>query len=102
MDLTEFNEIRPYNDEELPQIFEELIADPAFRKAATGAIPNVPFELLAQKMRTCKTKLDFQKAFCPFSGRNRCLPESILLWYFVEDSRRTYKWADIRSQCFAE
>ncbi len=86
MDLTEFNEIRPYNDEELPQIFEELIADPAFRKAATGAIPNVPFELLAQKMRTCKTKLDFQKAF--------------LLWYFVEDSRRTYKWADIRSQCF--
>ena len=52
MDLTEFNEIRPYNDEELPQIFEELIADPAFRKAATGAIPNVPFELLAQKMRT--------------------------------------------------
>ena len=25
MDLTEFNEIRPYNDEELPQIFEELI-----------------------------------------------------------------------------
>ena len=37
MDLTEFNEIRPYNDEELPQIFEELIADPAFQKAATGA-----------------------------------------------------------------
>ncbi len=32
MDLTEFNEIRPYNDEELPQIFEELIADPAFQK----------------------------------------------------------------------
>ena len=32
MDLTEFNEIRSYNDEELPQIFEELIADPAFQK----------------------------------------------------------------------
>ena len=64
MDLTEFNEIRSYNDEELPQIFEELIADPAFQKAATGAIPNVPFELLAQKMRACKTKLDFQEAFC--------------------------------------
>ena len=53
MDLTEFNEIRPYNDEELPQIFEELIADPAFQKAVTGVIPNVPFELLAQKMRAC-------------------------------------------------
>ena len=33
MDLTEFNEIRPYNDEELPQIFEELIADPAFSES---------------------------------------------------------------------
>lgn len=64
MDLTEFNEIRPYTNEELPQIFEELIADPAFQKAATGAVPNVPFELLAQKIRACKTKLDFQKTFC--------------------------------------
>lgn len=64
MDLTEFNEIRPYNDEELPQIFEELIADPAFQKVVATVIPNVPFELLAQKMRACKTKLDFQKAFC--------------------------------------
>lgn len=64
MDITEFDEIRPYNDEELPQIFEELIADPAFQKAASGVIPNVPFELLAQKIRACKTKLDFQKTFC--------------------------------------
>lgn len=64
MDTTEFNEIRPYNNEELPQIFEELIADPAFQKAVSGAMPNVPFELLSQQMRACKTKLDFQKAFC--------------------------------------
>ena len=61
---TEFDEIRPYNDEELPQIFEELIADPAFQKAATDAIPNVPFELLALKIRACKSKLDFQETFC--------------------------------------
>ncbi|EJX10149.1 phospholipid/glycerol acyltransferase [gut metagenome] len=64
MDLTEFNEIRPYNDEELPQIFEELIADSAFQKVVATVIPNVPFELLAQKMRACKTKFDFQKTFC--------------------------------------
>lgn len=64
MDTIEFDEIRPYNDEELPQIFEELIADQAFQKAACDAIPNVPFELLAQKIRACRTKLDFQKAFC--------------------------------------
>ena len=64
MATTEFDEIRPYNDAELPQIFEELIADPAFQKAATDAIPNVPFELLAQKIRACKSKLDFQETFC--------------------------------------
>ena len=64
MATTEFDEIRPYNDEELHQIFEELIADPAFQKAATDAIPNVPFELLAQKIRACKSKLDFQETFC--------------------------------------
>lgn len=64
MNTTEFDEIRPYHDEELPSIFEELIADPAFQKAACDAIPNVPFEQLAQKMRSCQTKLEFQKAFC--------------------------------------
>ncbi len=52
------------NDEELPQIFEELIADPAFPESCYRYYTEVPFELLAQKMRACKTKLDFQKAFC--------------------------------------
>ncbi|MEG0039271.1 hypothetical protein [Bacteroides neonati] len=64
MDLTEFDEIRPYNDDELPQILEELIADPAFINAACAAIPNVSFEMLAYQMRGCKTKQDFQKTFC--------------------------------------
>lgn len=60
----EFDEIRPYHDEELPQVFEELIADPAFRQVTATLIPDVPFEALAQKMRSCKSKLEFQKAFC--------------------------------------
>ena len=64
MNTTEFDEIRPYHDEELPQIIEELIVDPAFQKAACAAIPNVPFELLAKKMRACQSKIDFQKSFC--------------------------------------
>lgn len=64
METTEFDEIRPYNDEELPAVFEELIADPAFREVVAGVIPDVPFEILAQKMRACKSKLEFQKAFC--------------------------------------
>ena len=60
---TEFDEIRPYNSEELPQIYEELIADPAFQNAIAYAIPGVPFEAVANKMRSCKTSLEFQKAF---------------------------------------
>ncbi|MDE5760112.1 MAG: acyltransferase [Bacteroides sp.] len=64
MMYTEFDEIRPYHDEELPQVFEELIADPAFRQVVGVVMPDVPFEVLAQKMRACKTKMEFQKAFC--------------------------------------
>ena len=60
----EFDEIRPYYDEELPQVFEELIADPAFRQVASTVVPGVPFEVLAQKMLACKTKAEFQRVFC--------------------------------------
>lgn len=63
MNKTEFDEIRPYYDEEVPQVLEELIADPAFKKVVGGALPEIPFELLSMKMRACKTKRDFQLAF---------------------------------------
>lgn len=61
---TEFDEIRPYLDEELPAIYEELIADPAFRSVVGSVMPGIPFELIAERMRACKTKLDFQLTFC--------------------------------------
>lgn len=60
----EFDEIRPYHDEELPQVYGELIADPAFREAVAMVMPGVPFEVLEQKMRACKSKLEFQRTFC--------------------------------------
>ena len=60
----EFDEIRPYHDEELPVIYEELIADPAFRQVAEVALPGVPFEMLAAQMRACKTKQESQVAIC--------------------------------------
>lgn len=59
----EFDEIRPYHDEELPQIYEELIADAAFREAVSKVMADVPFDLAARQMRACKTKQAFQKAF---------------------------------------
>lgn len=62
--MNEFDEIRPYHDEELPHIYEELIADAMFQQVIAAIMPNVPFEGVAMKMRSCQTKLDFQKAFC--------------------------------------
>ena len=58
----EFNEIRPYTPEELPQIYEELIADPVFRTVVESVMPGVPFEGLAMKMRQCKTNLELPKS----------------------------------------
>lgn len=58
-----FDRIRPYEPEELPEVFDRLIADPQFRHVISLVYPEVPFEALAQKLRACKTNLEFQKAF---------------------------------------
>ena len=62
--MTEFDEIRPYLDEELPQIYEELLSDEAFRQVIAAVMPDLPFEAVSATMRGCKTKLAFQKTFC--------------------------------------
>lgn len=63
----EYDEIRPYTPEELPQIFDELIADPEFKAAMEYAFQGIPFEQIAAAMRASKTNLDFQKALvAPF------------------------------------
>lgn len=62
--MTEFDEIRPYHDEELPQVYEELLADEMFRQVIAAVMPGVPFEAIAATMRGCKTKFAFQKTFC--------------------------------------
>ena len=64
MDTKEFDEIRPYHDEELPQVFEELTSDPEFRAMAEQVFPEYTFEQLEKTIKSCKTKLDFQKAIC--------------------------------------
>ena len=63
----EYDEIRPYTPEELPQVFEELIADAEFKAAMEHAFQGIPFEQIAATMRASKTNLDFQKALvAPF------------------------------------
>lgn len=63
MNTTEFDEIRPYHDEELAQIFEEMIADPAFMRVASGVFSDIPTAQLEKIMRDSKTKKEFQVAF---------------------------------------
>ncbi len=58
----EFDEIRPYLPEELPQIFEELIADPEFQAVMGYAFKDIPFEHIAGMMRASKDNLEFQKS----------------------------------------
>ena len=59
----EFDDIRPYTPEELPQIFEELLSDKDFQAVIQSVMPNVPLEMIAAQLRHCKTNLDVQKAF---------------------------------------
>lgn len=60
----EFNSIRPFEPEELPQVFERLFADPQFRKVLAYALPGMPFEKVRDKILSCKTNLEFQIKFC--------------------------------------
>ena len=62
-----YDSIRPYEPEELPEVYERLIADEQFKAGVGKVFPQVPFEALAAKLKQCKTNLDFQIAFCyPF------------------------------------
>jgi len=60
----EFDSIRPFQPEELPEVYDRLLSNSQFCAVLKHILPNVPIEAVAQKMRACKTSLDFQRAFC--------------------------------------
>ena len=67
MKIEDFDAIRPFEPQELPAAYDRLEQDAQFRAVVAYLYPQVPLETIMQKMRTCKTCLDFQKAFCyPF------------------------------------
>mgnify|MGYP000757068447 FL=1 len=59
----EFDEIRPYAPEELPGVFDELLADSQFREIAQSFLKNVPLDVLRQQLHACKDNLQVQKTF---------------------------------------
>ena len=63
----EFDCIRPFEPEELPEVFDRLLSDSQFQKVLAYLYPGVALDDIAAKMRVCKTNVEFQKAFCyPF------------------------------------
>ena len=65
--LKPFDAIRPFEPEELPEVFERLLGNAQFAQVVAYVFKDVPFDMLAQKMLACKTNLEFQVAFCyPF------------------------------------
>ena len=63
----DFNEMRPFEPEELPIAYDELLADATFCKIASIVFPDMPIDMLASRMRGCRTNLEFQRTFCaPF------------------------------------
>lgn len=60
----EFDEIRPFEPEELPEVYDRLLADAQFQQVLSYIMPNVPLEAVGMKMRQCKSSLEFQLAFC--------------------------------------
>ena len=59
----EFDDIRPYNPDEIPSVVNELAQDPLFKEAISLALPDMPFEAVIATARQCKSLLDIQKTF---------------------------------------
>ena len=64
MDIHQFDAIRPFEPEELPEVFDRLLHNEQFCQVLAYLYPGVPVEMIGQKMHQCRTNLEFQKAFC--------------------------------------
>lgn len=60
----QFDPIRPFEPDELPDVFDRLLHNEQFSSVLAYLYPDVPKEALAAKMHACKDNLDFQKTFC--------------------------------------
>lgn len=60
----QFDPIRPFEPNELPDVFDRLLHNEQFSSVLAYFYPDVPKEALAAKMHACKDNLDFQKTFC--------------------------------------
>ena len=67
LNMIDFTDMRPFEPNELPAAYEELLADATFRRVVSSVFPDIPLEHIAHTMRGCRTCMEFQAAFCkPF------------------------------------
>ena len=60
MDLTKFDDIRPYNDSEVHPALERIVANPLFSNVAQYLFPGQDENLFKQLLLSCNSKEDFQ------------------------------------------
>ena len=56
----EFDNIRPYAPEELPEVFERLLEDKFLKKLIKKTLPFIPYCLIKKYVKSCNTNLEFQ------------------------------------------
>ena len=61
IDPKEFDDIRPYNDDEIPAAMERIVVNKSFPIFASYIYPDIPIEVLREKFRSLKTVCDFQQ-----------------------------------------
>lgn len=59
--IHDYDDIRPFLPEELPAVFNRLIDDPEFKAAIETVYKGVPYEQVAQMIRSSKDSNEFQK-----------------------------------------
>ena len=71
-----YDDIRPYNDEEIPAALERIVNDPFFIPAMNFAFPDADMDRVAEVMRSCKTADDMQQRIM-FSVIKRIIDSTI-------------------------
>jgi hypothetical protein len=61
MEALKYEEIRPYRDAEMPEVFDRLLSDPQFCGILSKEMPEMPREVLHEKLRGYRSIDDFQK-----------------------------------------
>jgi len=64
MNLKDFDNIRPFEPEELPEVYDRMMADKQFQQVLAAVMPHMDIETIDMMMQRCLTNLDFQKVFC--------------------------------------